>query len=127
MKLHLTHFLIMIYQSRFPARWLTQPLFRLAVDIKSNPSPSQVNALSVHVEVGVGVHAPKRNTIPTQTTHKQTPLEQQHAKQNIHMDLLPLNINYIINNWYTLHNLLSSQYKKQNSMQHLRHYAYQTT
>ena len=60
----------------FLARCLTQLLLSLAVDVESNPGPSQVCAMPTHVKIGA-VHVPNCNIAPTLITLTQTPHKQQ--------------------------------------------------
>ena len=74
-KLHPKLICIIIYQSWFPARWLTQ--YYLASDVESNSSPSQVCTMLAHVNIGAGVHV--HNTPPTYINNN---TKWQHATTN---------------------------------------------
>ena len=93
MNLHLELFCIMIYQPRFPARWLTQLLLSLASELESNPIPSQVSVMMVHVKISASVHVPNRNTIATQTLTQHNQLHPSNNKLNKRDKNISMHIN----------------------------------
>ena len=68
MKLHPSLFCIMIYQSLFPASWLTQILLNIDGDVKSNPRPSQMCSMPVHMKFGTSVHVPNDMSVKVSKT-----------------------------------------------------------